>query len=204
MRIGLFGGTFDPVHFGHLALAEACREGARLDRVVLVVAGAPPHKAGRPLTAAAHRVAMARLAAAGNPALAIDDRETTRTGFSYTIDTVREFYDERPAGDEVLWLIGADSLPELPSWRRAADLLDLVTVVTAHRPGHDVAAGLAAVAARLGPERAARLAAHVVPMPLMGISSTDVRERAAAGRSLRYLVPDAVREYIEAHGLYRP
>jgi nicotinate-nucleotide adenylyltransferase len=203
MRIGLFGGTFDPVHLGHLALVEACREGAGLHRVVLVVAGAPPHKAGRPITPAVHRVEMARLAAAGHPALSVDDRETRRAGPSYTIDTLREFRAECAPGDEVCWLIGADSLPELPSWRRAAEILDLAPVVTASRPGHDVRAGLEAVAARLGRERADRLAAGVVPMPLMGISSTDLRERAAAGRSLRYLVPDAVREYIEARGLYR-
>lgn len=201
MRIGYLGGSFDPVHVGHLALAEACREGARLDRVVLTVAGTPPHKLDRALAPAAHRVAMARLAAGSNPSLDVDDRETRRGGPSFTVETVRALLAERE-GDRLHWLIGADSLPELASWREIEALLDLVTVVTAYRPGHEPDRALRALEPRLGAERVRRLAANVLPMPLFGVSSTEIRERVREGRSIRYLVPDEVRAYIGEHGLY--
>lgn len=203
MRIGYLGGSFDPVHYGHLAMAEACLEGARLDRVVLVVAGSPPHKLDRTLAGAHHRVAMARIAAEGNPALEVDRRETMREGPSFTIDTVREIRAELGRGHEPVWLIGADSLPEITSWRDAPDLVKLVQIVTAARPGHDLESALAGLAPALGDESVARLSKGVVPMPLLDISSTDIRARVRDGRSTRYLLPDGVRTYIAREGLYR-
>jgi len=203
MRIGYLGGSFDPVHYGHLAMAEACLEGARLDRVVLVVAGSPPHKLDRTLAEAHHRVAMARIAAEGNPALEVDRRETMREGPSFTIDTVREIRAELGPGHEPVWLIGADSLPEITSWRNAPDLTNLVQIVTAARPGHDLESALAGLVPALGEASVARLSKGVVPMPLLDISSTDIRARVRDGRSTRYLLPDEVRTYIAREGLYR-
>jgi nicotinate-nucleotide adenylyltransferase len=202
MRVGCFGGTFDPVHCGHLILAESCREALGLDLVRFVVAGAPPHKAARVHATAADRLAMARLAITGNPAFVVDDRETRRTRLSFTIDTVREMRAESPA-DELVWLIGADTLPELPAWREAAALVDLVTIATASRPGSDPEVALRSLSAPFGPERVRRLREHLVTMPLVGISSTEVRARVAAGRSVRYLVPDGVARHLADTGLYR-
>jgi nicotinate-nucleotide adenylyltransferase len=201
VRLGFFGGSFDPVHAGHLLLAESCREALGLARVTFVVAGAPPHKLSRSLAPAADRIEMVRLAVAGHPAFAVDARETVRAGPSYTIETLRELRLENPA-DELFWLIGADTLPELPTWREAREILEIATVATAFRPGHDPDAALSALAARFPPAAVERLRSHVVPMPLVGVSSTDLRERARGGRSLRYLTPDAVIAHIGRARLY--
>lgn len=198
MRIGYLGGSFDPVHLGHLALARACREGARLDRVVLVVAGRPPHKPDRRLAAAEHRVAMARLAAGDDPRLAVDERETLRSGPSFTLETVRALEAERP-GDELYWLIGGDTLPELPTWREVETLADLVGFVIAARRGHDPEGGLEGLPSSLR----GRLRSVVVPMRPVDVSATEVRQRVREGRPIDDLVPEAVRRYIEEKGLYR-
>jgi nicotinate-nucleotide adenylyltransferase len=202
VRVGVLGGSFDPVHLGHLVLALRCREGADLGRVVLMVAGRPPHKRERVLAPAEHRVAMARLAARGTPWLDVDDRETRRDGPSWTLDTLSELRAERPE-DELLWIIGADSLPDLPSWRNVGEIIDVAGFVVAARPGHDTDAALAALAPKLGEERVARIAANVVPMTVVDVSSTDVRRRVREGRSIRFLVPDAVREHVLENDLYR-
>ncbi|MHC4472601.1 MAG: nicotinate (nicotinamide) nucleotide adenylyltransferase [Planctomycetota bacterium] len=198
MRIGYLGGSFDPVHLGHLALARACREGARLDRVVLVVAGRPPHKSERRLAAAEHRVAMARLAVGDDPQLAVDERETLRRGPSFTLETVRALKAERP-GDELYWLIGGDTLPELPTWREVDALAGLVGFVIAARRGHDPEGELEGLPSSLR----GRLRPVVVPMRPVDVSATEVRLRVREGRSVDDLVPEAVREYIEEKGLYR-
>jgi nicotinate-nucleotide adenylyltransferase len=202
MRIGYLGGSFDPVHLGHLALAAACREGARLDLVVLVVTGTPPHKPDRRLAPAEHRLAMARLAVEGRNDLLVDARETRRDGPSYTIDTVRSLQSEHP-GDELHWIIGGDTVPELTTWRAIGDLADRVGFVIAARPGHEPGAGLDTLVEHLGEERVERLRDNVVPMRPVKISSTAIRERVRKGISIDGLVPEAVRRYIESHGLYR-
>ena len=177
MRIGYFGGSFDPIHFGHLALAEACREGANLDRIVFLVAGAPPHKRERRLAPGVHRLAMARLACQQNPAFSVDARELRREGVTYTIDTMRSLVAEHAARAQVVWLIGGDSLPELTTWRSAEALVDLVEIVTATRPGYDSGEALAALRPVFGEERTARLSRGIVEMPLLDISSTVLRLR---------------------------
>jgi nicotinate-nucleotide adenylyltransferase len=203
MRIGFLGGSFDPVHTAHLLIAESCLELAGLHEVRLLVAGRPPHKQGRRLAPPEHRLAMARLAVRGNPRLCVDERETRRSGPSFTIDSIREVLAEQAPGDRIAWIIGADSLPELVLWRSNEELLDLVDFITAVRPGVDVRTALGALLPALGAERVRRLSEGVVVMPRMEISSTDIRERIASGRSIRYLVPEAVAEYIRAHALYR-
>jgi nicotinate-nucleotide adenylyltransferase len=144
MRLGCLGGSFDPVHRGHLALAAACREAAELDEVLLVVAGSPPHKLERALAPARHRAAMAWLASRPHPWLDVDDREVRREGPCYTIDTVRELRRERP-GARVFWIIGTDTLAELGTWRSVSDLSSLADFLPAVRPGHDPEAALDAV-----------------------------------------------------------
>ena len=203
MRVGYLGGSFDPVHTAHLLIAESCLEQAHLDRVVFMVSGRPPHKLVRQLADPAHRLAMVRLAIKGNPALGVDDRELHRDGPSYTVDTVRELVAESPPGEEVVWIIGGDSLGELLTWRDAKGLVDAVEIVTAARPGYDAHADAKSLEAGLGADRVRRLTAGIIPMPLMEISSTDIRSRIDEGRSIRYLVPEAVEAYIRRHGLYR-
>lgn len=203
MRTGFLGGSFDPIHMAHLMIAEACLDLAKLDHVRFVVAASPPHKQDRVLAPEKHRLAMARLAIEGNPRLLVDDREMRRSGPSWTIDTIREVLAENQGTERIAWIIGADSLPELTLWRDIEELLELVDFVTAVRPGTDVQAALESLRPKLGGERVKRLADGVILMPRMEISSTDIRARVAAGRSIRYLVPDAVADYIADHGLYK-
>lgn len=199
-RIGLFGGTFDPPHLGHLVLAEWARVRLRLDRVVFVPAGTPPHKRGRPLTDAALRLALTRLAVRGNPAFTVTAFEARRAGPSFTVDTLRHFHARQPDARFYL-LMGADSLADFPNWHEPAEIARLATLVVAARPG---SAG-PAPDARSRPPARARAGGRVVLLdnPLVAISSSVLRARARAGRSLRYLVPDAVAAYVARHGLYR-
>ncbi len=133
MRLGLFGGTFDPIHLGHLILAEQCREACRLDRVWFVVAGAPPHKRGD-RTPVFHRIEMARIAIAGHQAFEVSDIEARRPGPHYSVDTLEAVHRERP-GDDLFFLIGADGLVDLPTWRDPAGIARLATIVVVNTPG---------------------------------------------------------------------
>lgn len=193
-RIGVFGGTFDPPHLGHLVLAEWAWARLELDRVLLVPASAPPHKLGRRLSEPAHRLAMTRLAVRGNPALAVSDLETRRAGPSFTVDTLLALRRRHP-GARLFLLMGEDSLADFPTWRDPAGIARLATLVVAARPR----AGTAARAAR--PPRGARVVR--LDNPLVDVSSSALRARARARRPLRYLVPDTVAAYIERHRLYR-
>lgn len=203
MKIGYLGGSFDPIHLGHLLLVESALDAGAVDRAGLLVAGSPPHKPGRAAASAADRTALALLAVAGHPRLFVDDRETRRPGPAYTVETLAEIAAESGPDVEIRFLVGADMLADVPNWREGPDLLRRYVFVSAARPGTDLTAALAAIRRAAGGDAADRAEAHVVPMPAIGISSTDVRARIAAGRSIRYLVPDAVREAIEARGLYR-
>jgi nicotinate-nucleotide adenylyltransferase len=198
MRLGLFGGTFDPIHLGHLVLAEQCREACGLDRVWFVVAGAPPHKRGE-RTPVAHRLEMARIAVAGHPAFEVSDIEARRPGPHYSVTTLAEVRRERPA-DELFFLIGADSLVDLPTWREPEAIARAATIVVVNRPGIDVNPVDPAALPDFGP---GTFPLRAVAVPPIGIASHDLRRRVAAGRSIRYLVPRGVEAYIEANGLYR-
>ena len=201
-RIGLFGGTFDPPHVGHLALAEWARVRLRLDRVVFVPAGTPPHKRGRRLTDAVLRLALTRLAVRGNPAFTVSSFEARRQGPSFTVDTLRHFHARQPDARFYL-LMGADSLADFPDWHEPGEIARLATLVVAARPeGRTPARG---ASARSHPPVPAPARGHVVRLanPVLAISSSALRARARAGRSLRYLVPDAVAAYVVRHGLYR-
>jgi nicotinate-nucleotide adenylyltransferase len=196
MRLGLFGGTFDPIHLAHLILAEQCRESCRLDRVWFVVAGAPPHKPGD-RTAVAHRLEMVRIAIAGHASFALSEIEASRPGPHYSVETLDSIRRERP-DDELFFLIGADSLSDLPFWREPGRIAQLATIVVVNRPGIEEVDP--ANLPDLGPG-SHRLVS--VTIPPIGIASTDLRGRLAEGRSIRYMVPRGVEAYIEAQGLYR-
>ncbi|MGE3820803.1 MAG: nicotinate-nucleotide adenylyltransferase [Isosphaeraceae bacterium] len=199
MRLGLFGGTFDPIHLGHLILAEQCREACALDRVWFIVTAAPPHKSGE-RTAIGHRLEMARIAVAGHPAFEVSEIEARTPGPHYSVETLTRLREERP-GDEFFFLIGADSLVDLPSWRRPEGIARLATIVVVNRPGIDVNPVDPGELPDFGPAANALIAVSVPPI---GIASRDLRRRLAEGRSVRYLVPRGVEAYIDAQGLYRP
>lgn len=198
-RIGLFGGTFDPPHLGHLVLAECARDRLGLDEVRFIPAGRPPHKPGTRLTPAARRVAMARLAVRGNPAFAVSTIETRRGGPSFTIETLREVAAERPRARLYL-IMGADSLDEFATWREPEGILRLATLAVAERPGATARAGRGAPRRR---PPGGRGAVAWLGNAEIAVSSSLVRERVRAGRSIRYLVPEAVARYIARHRLYR-
>ena len=200
MRLGLFGGSFDPVHWGHLILAECCREQSRLDRVCFVPAGIPPHKQDRLLTPGPSRIEMLELAIAGHEAFSVSRFEIDQGGVSYTVDTLRHFHQEDPS-PELFLLLGADMLYDLPRWREAEEVCRLAIVVAARRPGvPDLDFGC--LSGVTSPERIELFRRHQVQMPLIGLNSSDLRRRVAEGRSIRYQVPRAVEMYIKAHGLY--
>jgi nicotinate-nucleotide adenylyltransferase len=192
VRIGLFGGTFDPVHLGHLRAAETAREALELELVAFLPSAVPPHRTAL-LSAAEDRLAMARLATASHPCFQAWDTELRRPGPSYTVDTIAALVAERPRDSFVL-LVGADTWPEMTQWREPERLFGLVEVAVAERPGS------AAIA--LEPPFPAARAVHRVCGPSLPISASAVRECVRRGRSVRYLVPDAVAEYIATRRLY--
>jgi nicotinate-nucleotide adenylyltransferase len=194
--VGVLGGTFDPIHHGHLVIAEEAREALGLERVLLVPAATPPHKPGQPVTDAAHRLEMARLAIAGNPAFSVSGLEVERGGASYTVETLEAL---RAAGIEEPWFIlSAEALAGLPTWREPERVLALARLAVVPRGGFEPL-DRGWVAARF-PGREERV--RFLDGPLLPISGSVVRRRAAAGRSVRYLVPDAVAAYIAEHALY--
>jgi len=205
MRIGVFGGSFDPVHVGHLIAAECAREQARLDRVVFVPAAAPPHKPRRILAEGRHRLEMLSLAIGGHDAFTVSAVELDRGGTSYTVDTLATLAAAHP-GDTLVLLLGPDALAGLPTWREPQRIATLAEIVPVERDSLDdlssavVAEGLTDL---LGADAVAGILARRVRMPAVGIRATDLRGAAAAGRSIRYRTPRAVERYIATHGLYQ-
>ena len=198
MRLGLYGGTFDPVHVGHLLLAEQCREQCELDEVRFLPAGSPPHKQGAAITPGKARAEMLEFAVAGMPQFRIDRRELQRAGPSYTVETLQQLHDEDATRD-LFFLIGADSLTDLPTWREPQRILELATVVAVNR-GDRPLPDLSTLTAHLGATAAARI--RLVTMPGIDLSATDLRRRLQQGRSIRFMVPRAVEAYIADHRLY--
>jgi nicotinate-nucleotide adenylyltransferase len=194
VRIGLYGGTFDPIHVGHLRAAENAREAMGLDLVAFLPAAVPPHRGGTPLSPAADRLAMVRLATASHPRFEAWDFELRRPGPSYTVETVSSLLCERPLDTFVL-VVGADTWPEIAAWRDPQKLLALVEVVVVDRPGYAAEEPVAPFPGARGVRRAEG--------PSLLVSATAVRERARQGLSVRYLVPDAVAEYIVSRRLYQ-
>lgn len=205
MRIGVFGGSFDPVHLGHLIAAECCREQARLDRVIFMPAAVPPHKQDRRLTPADDRVQMLRLAVGGHEAFTISTREIDRGGVSFTVDTLAQLRETHP-GEELFLLLGPDAIVEFPTWREPARILQLAQPLVMVREVLDDANTFtsdAQLAGLMGREQLAAVLAAAVRLPAIGIRASDLRAAVAAGRSIRFRTPRAVEAFITAHGLYR-
>ena len=191
MKMGLLGGTFDPIHLGHVRAAEIVREALGLDEVDFVPARVPPHRPP-PSASALDRYAMVALATAGHAAFVPSDLEMQREGPSYTVETVASLKDRRP-GTEVVLIVGSDNLPLLAEWREPERLLQMCTVAVVERPG-----AARAPAHGLPPERLRHVEGEALP-----IASRDLRERIRAGKSVAHLVPAGVADYIEKRGLYR-
>ena len=193
MNLGILGGSFDPVHLGHLRAAELARAGLGLEQVVFVPAHKSPHKPA-PRADGADRYTMACLATAGHEQFSVLDLELRRGGESYAVDTLAELKAARP-GDELFLIVGSDSLAALPTWRDAVRIFELCTLAVVGRPGE--------AAADLGRLEQAGARMRVVAGPGLPVSSSELRRRLGEGRSVRYLVPDGVHEYIAKRGLYR-
>ncbi|NCY02105.1 MAG: nicotinate (nicotinamide) nucleotide adenylyltransferase [Planctomycetia bacterium] len=205
MRIGVFGGSFDPVHVGHLIAAECCREQARLDRVLFVPAAIPPHKQERRLASGHHRIDMLLLATGGHPAFAVSPDEIDRGGVSYTLDTLQRLAAAHPRDDLVL-LLGPDAFLGLPGWHEPRRIASLAEIVPMERETLDdlgCAACREPLAPLLGADLLEQSLAARVRLPAIGIRSSDLRADVAGGRSIRYRTPRAVEMYIASHGLYR-
>jgi len=209
--LGLFGGTFDPIHYGHLRLAETAREALALDRVRFLPAGQPPHRA-TPGACGLDRLAMARLATADNPAFEVDSAEVDAAQASFTILTLERLRAELGPTRPLVLLLGVDAFLGLPTWRRWTELFDFAHLAVANRPGYSLdAARMPAELARLRNARQApAYALQEAPngtlvqfdMTPLAISATDIRDRRTRGQSLRYLLPAQVVDYISRHQLY--
>ena len=213
-RIGVLGGTFDPIHNGHLRLAQEALEQCGLALVRFIPSGTPPHR-NAPHATAAHRLEMTRLAIADNPAFTLDLRESRRSDPCYTVDTLSGLRAELGPQLPLCLLMGGDAFLQLDTWHEWLQLFDLAHIVVMQRNGRPLGNAILSAGEALREEYQARLAPSpralhespagtvlVIDMPTLEISATDVRNRRSQGKSLRYLVPDAVADYIQSHNLY--
>jgi nicotinate-nucleotide adenylyltransferase len=221
MRVGLFGGTFNPVHFGHLRAAIEVKEGFDLDEVLLIPAAVPPHKTRSGLATAEDRLHMIEMAVKGAAGLAVSDAEIRRGGQSYTVDTVRYFISSLTDATELFLIVGLDAFLEIDTWKSFRRLLALIPLIVISRPDPDnrcggsdresvqnfmyskISAQCAFSAATASFNAPGIKSVTLFPVTALDVSSRRVRELAAAGRSLHYLVPDSVRRFIKSKGLYR-
>lgn len=201
MRLGIFGGSFDPVHYGHLLLAESCREQCQLDQVWFMPAAVPPHKRQRVLAAANDRVQMLKLAILGHESFEVSTLEIDRGGVSYTYQTLETVVQQNDDA-ELFILMGCESLHDLPQWREAAQICRLATPAVVHRAGSPQP-DFGVLAKLVDAARLDRFRSFQVDMPAIELSGTDIRQRVAAGNSIRFRTPRAVEKYIETHHLYR-
>lgn len=195
-RLAVMGGTFDPIHFAHLLIAEDIRRRFKLPRVLFMPSGSPPHKHDRDVSPAEDRYIMALLATSDNPHFSVSRLEIDRPGPSYTIDTLRSLKAKLGEGAQIYFVTGADAVLEIPTWREPDAILEEAIVVAVPRPGFN----LDRLNETLGPRRASKI--MLVEAPLANISSTMIRDLVAKGESIRYLTPRPVIDYIYKHGLY--
>lgn len=201
-RVGIFGGSFNPVHNGHLHVARLVCDARSLDRLMFVPAGRPPHKSGGGIADGRHRLAMLGLAADCDPRFEVCDLELRRGGKSYTLLTVRELRSELDTSAELFLVAGGDMLADIPNWWHADELVREVAIIGTGRPGNDLQSALAAFCAHVPHDVCARTRELAVPMPPMDVSATEIRRRVPEGSDIQGLVPDAVRDYIKSHRLY--
>lgn len=191
-RLGILGGTFDPIHFGHLILAEQLKEELKLQKVMFIPSANPPHKENHPVSSAINRLGMVKIAIRDNPDFLISDLELKRRGKSYTIDTltqIKKLYKD----SELFFLLGSDAIDELPTWKEPDKIFQKVKVVIALRPGFD----------RINRENRFVKKSLLIPINGLNISSTQIREKVRIRKSIRYLVPPEVEKFIRAKKLYR-
>ena len=200
MRIGIFGGTFDPVHLGHLIIAEQAREQAKLDRVWFVPSARPPHKMEKPISPFDRRAEMLQIAIAGQTNFHVETLEKERPGPSFTVDTLADLREQHP-GDEFFLIVGADCLPDFAGWKEPLRILELATLLAAGRPGWTVWTADQLASSMKLPD-VTKVSIQAIQIPLIEISSRDLRRRATEGRSLLYMVPRAVEVYIREKKLY--
>ena len=214
MKIGLFGGTFDPVHWGHLRSAEEVREAFSLDRVVFIPAANPPHRQRNPATPAVHRAAMARLAIVKNPRFALSTVELTRPGKSYSIDTIRYFKERGGPRDSLYWILGLDAFREIGSWKNFQEIFPLCHLVVTSRPDCEEPMSLRGMPVAVRKlfcydfhkqmyRHASGTTLSFIKITGLAISASDIRNRLQKGKSVRYLVPLEVESYIRQRRLYR-
>ena len=199
MRVGILGGTFDPVHLGHLIIAEEARIRLRLDRVIFTPAGQPWLKEGQPVTPAHHRLRMVELAVASNPFFQVVSSEIDRSGPTYTVETLEELQSSLGPNAGLYFIVGMDALEQFHRWKEPERLLELCSLVVVSRPGHQ-GVDINNLVGRY-PQAGERLV--LLTVPRIEISSTEIRRRVGEGISIRYLVPEVVDEYISEHGLYQ-
>lgn len=204
LRLGLFGGTFDPPHMGHLVVAQSALNLLSLDRLLFLVAGLPPHKLDRELSQAGIRAEMTQAAVAGNPRFGVSEVELDRDGPSYTVDTLRYFRTEYPEA-ELFFLLGTDQMAEFLDWKEPEEIVELASLVVIGREGVSPRQFLPEGGSPGGAgDPLGGIEVLSLPVPRIDLSSTDVRARVRAGHSIRYLVPEDVRRLIETNCLYRP
>jgi nicotinate-nucleotide adenylyltransferase len=191
-KLGVLGGTFDPIHMGHLVLAEQVREKFRLERVIFIPSASPPHKTEQKLSSANDRFEMTKLALEGNPYFFVSDIELKREGLSFTVETLREL-KELYKDSEIYFLTGSDVLDEITSWRDPEEIYRLAKIVIAIRPGFD----------KFDPKNHFVKKSIIINITGMDISSTQIREKVKKGESIKYLVPSKVEEYIKKKNLYK-
>ena len=196
-RIGVIGGTFDPIHYGHLAAAEEVRARVNLTKVLFVVAGIPPHKLDEEVTPVEHRLAMVELGIACNPHFEISRVDVDRPGPSYSVDTISILLDQYGQSTEIFFIMGLDSLVEVPTWHQPGRLIQLCQLVAVTRPGFEVDmrhldASVPGISSRV----------QIIDMPALDISSSDLQRRVAKGLPIKYQVPEEVERYINEHHLY--
>jgi len=209
-RIGLFGGTFDPIHLGHLRSAQEVHEAFQLNRVIFIVAATPPHKLDRPIISTRHRWNMVKVAIAGNPCFALSDVEIRREGTSYSIETISYYHRHLKEGERLFFIVGADAFLEIETWKDYPQLFTVCDFIVISRPNFDPLQ--APVLASEGFKKVERRdcflhpsgnSLYLFPVTPIGISSTGIRKAVSEGRSINYLVPKEVGEYIAREGLYR-
>ena len=196
-RVGIFGGTFDPIHMGHLIVAETIMDEFHLDKVVFIPAAVPPHKLDRQISPAKHRYMMTMLATCSNPRFQVSDMEMHRQGPSYSRDTLAQLLEEHGSDTEFYFIVGADSVENLHTWNRIDELLTMCHFIGASRPG--CMPDMEKIAQRFGP-LAEKI--HCLETPELEISSTEIRHRVGQKRTIRYIVPETVEQYIYKEKLY--
>lgn len=198
-RIAVMGGTFDPIHYGHLVAAEAVRDQYNIERVIFMPTGHPPHKKDRKITDPEHRYLMSILATETNPYFFVSRVEIDREGYTYTIDTIKELKNIYGKDTEIFFITGADAFLEILTWKRSDELLTLCNFIAATRPEYDKDELIAGIEKIKG-DYASRF--HFIDIPALSISSTDIRQRVETGRTIKYLLPEAVEQHIYKYGLY--